>query len=1014
MRFDSLGVSLIVLFGSAGGLLGQEADVTQPAGNEKVAEIFRTFEAKGAQRDDSQPTPPNQMIDRLQLRDDIEADLVVHEPAVSQPLFVSWDSRGRMWVVQYRQYQYPAGLKVVRFDQYLRAVFDKVPEPPPHGTPGADKITVFEDTDGDGLYDSGKDVISGLNIATSVQVGPEGVWVLNPPYLLHYPDRDRDDVPDGDPEVHLSGFGLQDTHSVANSLLWGPDGWLYGANGSTTAGTVSSKVSKGVSFEGQCIWRYHPKTEVFEIFAEGGGNTFSLDIDSKGRVFSGTNGGNKRGYHYPQGSYADKNWGKHGPLTNPYAFGYFTGMPMEGDTRRFAQAFAIYEGGLFGPDFQHTIVAPNSLQNLVWHSELIPNGSTYRTVDKENLIETDDRWFRPVYAGVGPDGAIYVADWYDTRLSHVNPIDDWHKDSGRVYRLRPKGSEPLYREGNLEALSSEQLIGKFDHPNKWVRRRAALVLGWRNDPQVLSRLIEKVDRSANLEALWTIHLMGEFSADRAAGWMSHSDPFVRYWAVRLLGDRHEGHTAMIAMAATETDLQVRSQLASTAKRIDAPTGLQIVSHLVRNDSDLSDPHLPLMYWWAVEAHADQWNAVDEFLQDVPLWSEPIVQETILGRLMQRYAASGTAKDLQHCEALIQMAPDQATRDILLVGLTKAFQGRSIPSLPPILDQALADYQNSRGSSGVVLGLRSDRDGAAEEAIKLLRDRDADLGLRIEVAHVLGEVGEKRAVDTLLRLATGRETSEPALQRVAITTLANFDNDSIAPGLIGSFYSRISREHGLRDAACRTLASRRKWADRLLDELIDWRMKPSEVPDDVIQRLRTYDAPEMVRRVEQAFGKAVEISSEEKRAQMDRLTTLLAGRQGDPTRGRDVFAKKCGICHKLFGEGKAIGPPLDGYERGNLKFWLPAIVEPSLEIREGYQSYMALTDDGRVVTGMVDAQDPNTVTLRTAEDRPIVLERERLEEFRPVKTSLMPEQIFKDLTDSQVQDLFAYLMLGTRR
>ncbi|MEZ6136946.1 MAG: hypothetical protein R3C53_18785 [Pirellulaceae bacterium] len=134
----------------------------------------------------------------------------------------------------------PAGLKILKYDQHLRAVFDKVPEPPPYGVSGKDVITVFEDTDGDGMFDTSQDVISGLNIATSVQVGHGGIWVLNPPYLLFYPDVDQDDVPDAEPEVHLSGFGLQDTHSVANSLLWGPDGWLYGANGSTTTGTVSS------------------------------------------------------------------------------------------------------------------------------------------------------------------------------------------------------------------------------------------------------------------------------------------------------------------------------------------------------------------------------------------------------------------------------------------------------------------------------------------------------------------------------------------------------------------------------------------------------------------------------------------------------------------------------------------------------------------------------------------------------------------------------------------------------
>ena len=445
----------------------REPDLSRAA-NEKVAEIMRTRPGRGVMSDGSDPTPAGLAVKQFKLRDGLEIQLVASEPIVSQPLFLSWDSRGRMWVVQYRQYQFPAGLKIVRYDQHLRAVFDRVPDPPPHGTPGADKISVHEDTDGDGIYDQHKDVITGLNIASSVAIGRGGIWVLNPPYLLFYPDADRDDVPDRDPEVHLTGFGLQDTHSIANSLMFGPDGWLYAVNGSTTIGDVSSAVSKGVRFQGQCVWRYHPDTKIFEIYAEGGGNTFSLDIDAAGRVFTGTNGGNTRGWYFPQGSYSEKNWGKHGPLTNPYAFGFFPPMKFEGDGRRFPQAFCIYEGGLFPDEYDGTIVAPNAMQNLIWNSRRFRDGSTYRTVDEANIAESPDRWFRPVYSGVGPDGAIYVADWYDTRLSHVSPIDDWHKDSGRVYRIVPTGKEAVYREGDLHELPGKNLVGLFNHANKWV------------------------------------------------------------------------------------------------------------------------------------------------------------------------------------------------------------------------------------------------------------------------------------------------------------------------------------------------------------------------------------------------------------------------------------------------------------------------------------------------------------------------------------------------------------------
>jgi putative membrane-bound dehydrogenase-like protein len=163
--------------------------------------------------------------------------------------------------------------------------------------------SIHEDSDGDGVYDLHRTFAEGLNMVTSLAPGKDGVWVLNPPYLLFYPDADHDDVPDRDPIVHLSGFNLEDTHSIANSLKWGPDGWLYGGVGSTVTARVRVHLSgsdERHSFFGQNIWRYHPEKHIFELFAEGGWNTFGVDFDDKGRVYSGTNG-NLQAVHFVQG-----------------------------------------------------------------------------------------------------------------------------------------------------------------------------------------------------------------------------------------------------------------------------------------------------------------------------------------------------------------------------------------------------------------------------------------------------------------------------------------------------------------------------------------------------------------------------------------------------------------------------------------------------------------------------------------------------------------------------------------
>jgi hypothetical protein len=168
-----------------------------------------------------QGLPPAEAVRRISVPDGFVANLVAAEPQVRQPILVKFDERGRLWTIQYLQYPNPAGLKRVTVDRWSRTVYDRVPEPPPQGPKGADIISVLVDRDDDGRADAVKDVITGLNLATGLALGHGGIFVLQAPYLLFYPDRNRDDVPDGDPEVLLDGFGLEDAQSLANHLTWG-------------------------------------------------------------------------------------------------------------------------------------------------------------------------------------------------------------------------------------------------------------------------------------------------------------------------------------------------------------------------------------------------------------------------------------------------------------------------------------------------------------------------------------------------------------------------------------------------------------------------------------------------------------------------------------------------------------------------------------------------------------------------------------------------------------------------
>ena len=433
------------------------------------------------------PLSPEEELNQLAVADGLEISLYASEPQISQPLSISFDDGGRMWVLQYIQYPIPEGLTAVKVGQYLRTQCDKMPEPPPHGPRGHDKISILRDTDGDGRVDSAHDFLTGLNLASGMALGHGGVFVVQPPYLLFYADADRDDVPDGDPEVLLTGFGMDDAHAFANSLTWGPDGWLYGAQGSTVTARI-----RGVEFQ-QGIWRYHPRTREFELFAEGGGNTWGIDFDRFGNLFAAGNTVEPL-CHHVQGAYYVKGFGKHGPLHNPYAFGYF--QPVEhhgyaGDS--LTGGYVIYQGGAFPDRFENACIAPNTRHSASRWSTIEPRGTTFATRHQGDFITSTDVWFRPVDSLVGPDGSLYVCDWYDYNISHSNPKDrsKWYMpsiDDGRIWKVSGKGIDGWKLEHPLRQLSSHELIDLFAHRNEWFAREALVILDERDDAEVIPRL----------------------------------------------------------------------------------------------------------------------------------------------------------------------------------------------------------------------------------------------------------------------------------------------------------------------------------------------------------------------------------------------------------------------------------------------------------------------------------------------------------------------------------------------
>jgi putative heme-binding domain-containing protein len=943
--------------------------------------------------------------------DDLAFDQVLAEPIVRQPVSLSFDERGRLWVVQYIQYPHPAGLKVLSRDMFWRVVYDKVPPPPPNHFPGRDIISIHEDTQGNGVFDKLTVFLEGLNIVTSVARGRGGVWVLNPPYLLFYPTRDNADRPTGDPVVHLQGFGLEDTHSCANSLRWGPDGWLYGAHGSTVSANITRPGDKApiARMVGQHIWRYHPEKKRFEIFAEGGGNAFGVEIDSQGRVYSGHNGGDTRGFHYVQGGAYRKGFEKHGVLANPYSFGFFEAMKAN-KSQRFSHTYAINEAPGLPAKYRGKMFAVEPLQGRVMMSEITADRSSFQTQDLDPVVTSTDTWFRPVDIKPAPDGSLFVADFYEAKIAHLGHNDGViDRDTGRVYRLRAADAK-AYKPMDLGKKTSAELALLLRSDNRWVRQTANRLLGDRRDPSVLGDLVKivRAERGQTaLEALWALNLCGGFDSKLALELVAHPEPAVRAWTVRLLADDHDLGSPVAAkvaeLARTEPSVHVRSQWAASARRLPAAQCMRIVNALLQRDEDAADIHVPLLLWWAVEAHCEKdRDAVLELLRESPLWNARLVVETMLPRLMKRFAMAGAQKDLRTCVELFRLAPDREHGLVLLKGFEEAFKGRSALGLPAEL---IAEVRKLGGGS-LAFGVRQGSDEALAKALATISSPKATVADRVELVEILGEAHRPGCVPGLLKLLAPMEP-EP-LRRAALGALSSYKDDEIGASVVRLLPQMTG---DLRDTAESLLTSRRAWSNQLVAAVDAGKVEPKSLPTATLRKLLLHEDDNIAALVKKHWGDIKGATTAQMQHDIDRLTGVVSSGNGSPYIGKKLFTARCATCHVLHATGGTVGPDLTPFKRDDAAHLLLHVINPSAEIREGYENQIVATADGRTLTGIVIEKDARVVVLRSADGQRVVLPKDDIDDMRVSPISLMPEGLLQGLSDQEVRDLFAYLRSG---
>lgn len=954
---------------------------------------------------------PEEAAKNMTVPSGFHVQLAAGEPLVHQPVAFSIDHKGRIWIAE--AYTYP----------------QRAPE-----GQGKDKIVILEDKDLDGTFESRKIFAEGLNLVSGMEVGFGGVWIGAAPYLMFIPDANGDDVPDGEPQILLDGFGYQDTHETLNAFIWGPDGWLYGCHGVFT----HSKVGKPGTPDKErtpmnaAVWRYHPTRHQFEVFAQGSSNPWGVDFNDVGEAFitacviphlyhviPGARYQRQAGNHFEKytfddiktiadhahyvGSIQDHAWWGHEPLAPK-------GTLDAGGGHAHCGAM-IYLGDNFPASYRDQIYMNNVHGNRVNCDLLEPEGSGYVGHHGKDLLIANDRWYRGINLKYGPDGSVYLIDWYDQNACHRTNPEIWDRTNGRLFNLAYGKVNRI--QVDLTKMADVQLAELHLHKNDWYVRHARQILQERSvsrkiHDDALAKLKEIAsigEKSRRLRAIWTLHAVQELGSD-VAKLIGTQDEHVSSWAIRLaVEDRQvsaEELEAMESVANKASTPVQRLAIASALQRLDLEQRWNLIESLVQVADDANDHNLPLMYWYAI----------DPLVGAEPAKAMALAQKSKIPLLTKYIIRRAASEDrlIGHVVDLLNAQTTEETRSFVLNEMLAAFEGRAQVEMPEswgtayetLMKQDSASVRDLADRAAVIFGDKR----IFPRMRSVLADEKASVDSRNFAIDILVRGQDKQAAASYQAAV-----ATPGLRGKALRALATIDDPQTAE-IILSAYANFSADD--KKDAINTLVSRPSFAAKLLDAMADGKVARTDLHAFHVRQLVGFDKAELTDRIKEVWGE-IRTTAADRQVEIDRLKKLLnekAINDAKVTSGRLVFQKTCGNCHVLFGVGGKIGPDITGSNRANLDYILENVVDPSAVVGKDYLMTVVETNDGRNISGILKSESEDAITLQTLNEV-VVVAKEDISERSLSQLSMMPEKLFEPLKEEEIASLVKYLASPTQ-
>lgn len=940
-----------------------------------------------------------------------EVNLFASDPQFAKPIHMNFDAQGRLWIASSEVY--------------------------PHIKPGqkaTDKIIVLEDKDGDGVAETRHVFVDNLLIPTGVAPTKNGCYVANSTELVYFEDLDGDMRADKRTVV-LSGFGTEDTHHLLHSLRWGPDGCLY-MNQSIYIHSHVETPYGVMRMNGGGIWRFRPETMKLDVFCLGFVNPWGHHFDAWGQSFA-TDGAFGEGINYvfPGSVFT------HSPGEPRRLKGLNPGSPKH-------CSLEIISGRHFPDSMQGDMITNDFRANRVCRFVVTEDGSGYASRQETEIIKTKHIAFRPIDVKMGPDGALYIADWYNPIIQH-GEVDfrDPRRDHvhGRIWRVTAKNRQVVPRT-EIATAKIPELLDLLNAPENWVRLHAKLELKRREHDEVAAALdtwLSELDPQATaydhqrLEAMWLLQCLNRSHEPLLASLLQSTDHRARAAAMRVVGLRQqELEAGMRYMTAGVQDdhpqvrLEAVRALALRQQRDAAEVAMQALNKpmdrfldfaLWRTMRELKDQWLPALKQGEVMFGGDV-SQLTFAVQaaDSPGVVEPIVQIVRTGKLnaerrvaaLTLVAGLGSPQDLRFVfESALDQQGDLSIgqRTHLLNALGDANLRRKVK---PTGD--LAGLKTVVAGDETLLAVAAIR-AAGIWKLEAMRETLAaraggaktDDAIRFAAYEALARLGGPQSLETLSRIATSDASSTH--QQRAVTALAQ-----VAPRRAANVAVKmLTNANSGNDTVAKMIQEflGRKNGPKLLTEALTDKQLDSEIAKVVLQGAyaATNASPDLIKAIQKAGNLEAagwKLSTEFVAGIAEEVAT-----HGDPARGEAIYRRErmqCLNCHAIGGAGGLVGPDLVSIgASAPVDYLIESLIDPSKKVKENYHSVVIQTDEGQVITGIPIRQSDRELTLRNVDDKQIVVPLDSIEAKRDGR-SLMPNGLVDSLTREELVHLVTFL------